>query len=988
MEQVAPCLRANGLFAVVHYDIVQPALLNEINRRGAHTPRCVKAGQVEVRCGCRQRRLVFFVHKVHNSAVMSKFLNVIFGDPNKKVLADLRHDAEKINTFEPSVSVLSDEALREKTQTFKDRLLSGETLEDICHEAFAVVREAAKRTLGQRHFDVQLMGGIVLHRGGISEMRTGEGKTLTSTSPLYLNALAQKGCHLVTVNDYLARRDTVWMGQVFYFLGLSVGCIQQDGGLIYDPNYKRQEGSLTEIVADEERDVTGSFHVREDYLRPCPRKEAYSADITYGTNNQFGFDYLRDNMSPTVEQCVMRDLHYAIVDEIDSILIDEARTPLIISAPSEESDVLYSRFAQIVAGLTENEDFNVDEKMRTATLSDAGIEKIERALGVENLYAVGAGMHARFADTAIRARANYKKDIHYIVKDSEVIIVDEFTGRLMQGRRFSEGIHQAIEAKEGVAIQKESQTLATITFQNLFRMYGKLSGMTGTATTEAEEFAKIYDLEVTEIPTNQPAARTDLPDRIYKSEKGKFTALVQEIKAIHEKGQPQLVGTVSVEKNEVLSELLTKAGVPHEVLNAKNHAREAEIIAQAGRVGAVTIATNMAGRGVDIRLGGNPPDSVEEQRVKELGGLHVIGTERHDARRIDNQLRGRSGRQGDPGSSQFYLSMDDDLMRIFGSDRTKSMMDRLGIPEDMPIENGMVSRAMEKAQQRVEGHHFDTRKHLLEYDDVLNKHREVIYARRRDILETFAKTPEQLKERVLDIVEGEIEQVVLFHFGNGLEVQEGRDGQDGKQKKSEIVETLQTIIPLTEIQKDEILKLEHGSLEDKKELAEKQTKLIEAIMVMVRGVYDQLYDLFEDKKEIYHVERGVILRAIDILWIDHLAGMGALRTGIGLRGYGQRDPLVEYKKEGYDLFQRLLSAINSEITYSFFKYAKHAVDMKVQAELDRSVFEKKGIVMAGAEKGEAIGNRQEENARKLGRNDPCYCGSGKKFKKCHLIGNE
>jgi len=927
---------------------------------------------------------------------MSKFLNVIFGDPNKKVLADLRRDVEKINAFESSISALSDETLREKTQTFKDRLLAGETLEDICHEAFAVVREAAKRTLGQRHFDVQLMGGLVLHRGGISEMKTGEGKTLTSTSPLYLNALAGKGCHLVTVNDYLARRDTVWMGQVFYFLGLSVGCIQQDGGLMYDSEYKQEAIGNRQ----EEEIQTESFHVREDYLRPCLRQEAYSADITYGTNNQFGFDYLRDNMSPTVEQCVMRDLHYAIVDEIDSILIDEARTPLIISAPSEESDVLYSRFAQIVAGLTENEDFNVDEKMRTATLSDAGIEKIERALGVENLYAVGVGMHARFADTALRARANYKKDIHYIVKDGEVIIVDEFTGRLMQGRRFSEGIHQAIEAKEGVAIQKESQTLATITFQNLFRMYDKLSGMTGTAATEAEEFAKIYDLEVTEIPTNQPAARTDLPDRIYKSEKGKFTALVKEIKACHEKGQPQLVGTVSVEKNEVLSELLTKAGVPHEVLNAKNHAREAEIIAQAGRVGAVTIATNMAGRGVDIRLGGNPPDSNEEQKVKELGGLHVIGTERHDARRIDNQLRGRSGRQGDPGSSQFYLSMDDDLMRIFGSDRTKSMMDRLGIPDDMPIENKMVSRAMEKAQERVEGHHFDTRKHLLEYDDVLNKHREVIYARRRDILETFAKTPEQLKERVLDIVEGEVEQVVLFHLGNVKEVPEGREGREGREggQKSEIVETVQTIIPLTEIQKDEIIKLEHGSLEDKKELAEKQTKLIEAIMVMVRGVYDQLYDLFEDKKDIYHIERGVILRAMDILWIDHLAGMGALRTGIGLRGYGQRDPLVEYKKEGFDLFQRLLSAINSEITYSFFKYAKHAVDMRVQAELDRSVFEKKGIVMAGAEKGEggrptsqggqpayaeASAGGQGVAEQKLGRNDPCYCGSGKKYKKCH-----
>ncbi len=917
---------------------------------------------------------------------MSKILNLIFGDPNKKVLAALRRDVERITVLETSMNALSDNQLRAKTDEFRSRLQAGASLDDVAFEAFAVVREAAKRTLGQRHFDVQLMGGLVLHRGGIAEMRTGEGKTLTSTLPLYLNALAGKGCHLVTVNDYLARRDAVWMGQVFHFLGMSVGCIQQEGGLLYDPAFKHPEGSSAEEMADQERDETGSFRVREDYLRPVPRKEAYGADITYGTNNQFGFDYLRDNMAPTLDQMVMRDLHYAIVDEIDSILIDEARTPLIISAPAQESNELYQRLASIVSQLKENEDFNVDEKMRTATLTDQGIEHIEKMLGVDNLYAVGSGMYARFADTALRARANYQKDVHYIVKDGEVIIVDEFTGRLMPGRRFSEGIHQAIEAKEGVEIKKESQTLATITFQNLFRMYAKLSGMTGTAATEAEEFGKIYELEVTEIPTNRPVAREDLPDRVYKTEQGKFSALVEEIKQRQEHGQPVLVGTVSVEKNEQLSQMLERAGVTHEVLNAKNHAREAEIIAQAGRPGAVTIATNMAGRGVDIRLGGTPADSEIERQVKALGGLHVIGTERHDSRRIDNQLRGRSGRQGDPGSTQFYLSMEDGLMRIFGSERTKGMMDRLGIPDDMPIENTLVTRSIEKAQQRVEGHHFDTRKHLLEYDDVLNKHREVIYARRREILETFANNPAQLRDRLLDIVEGEVEQMVLFHMGG----EEDKGGQEvTKEDKKEIIETVSTIIPLTNEQKLRLKQIEGENSLDKNGLAEKRSRLIEAIMQMIREFYDQMSMLFSEKQELFHIERGVILRAIDTLWIDHLAAMGALRTGIGLRGYGQRDPLIEYKKEGYNLFQQLLGAINYEITYTFFKYVKHAVDMRVQAELEKSVFERRGVVMSGAEKGGDGGQgktREDKGGQeKVGRNDPCPCGSGKKYKKCHGI---
>ncbi|MBI4257197.1 preprotein translocase subunit SecA [Candidatus Uhrbacteria bacterium] len=920
---------------------------------------------------------------------MSKILKVLFGDPNKKLLSELGREVEKINALESGLLTLSDEQLKTKTQEFKNRLAAGETLDDLVHEAFAVVREAGRRTLGQRHFDVQLIGGLVLHRGQIAEMRTGEGKTLTSTLALYTNALRGQGCHLVTVNDYLAKRDAVWMGQIFDFLGLRVGCIQQDGGLMYDASYKHAEGSLEEGMADEQRDETGSFHVREDYLRPCSRKEAYAADITYGTNNQFGFDYLRDNMAPTLDQCVMRELHYGIVDEIDSILIDEARTPLIISAPAEKSNDLYYRFAQIAATLSEKEDFNIDEKMRASTLTEAGIEKIERTLGIENLYAIDQGLYQRFADTALRARANYQRDVHYVVKDGNVLIVDEFTGRLMPGRRFSEGIHQAIEAKEGVPIQNESRTMATITFQNLFRMYHKLSGMTGTAATEAEEFAKIYNLEVVEIPTNKPVTRVDAQDRIYKTEAGKYVALAREIKEYQQKGQPVLVGTVSVEKNEILSSLFTKAGIRHEVLNAKNHTREGEIIAQAGRKGAVTIATNMAGRGVDIKLGGNPATKDEEEEVKGLGGLHVIGTERHDSRRIDNQLRGRSGRQGDPGYTQFYLSMEDGLMRIFGSDRAKGMMDRLGIPDDQPIEAKLITSSIEKAQVRVEGHHFDARKHLLEYDDVLNKHREIIYARRREVLEAFAHEPEKLRDRILDIMEGEVEQIVLFHSS-----EVGGSAWDVK----EIIESIATIVALTQEQKNELASIGQSVAKDKEELAHGRSEVIGKIMEIIRAQYDKLYEVFEEQKNVYSIERAVILRAIDMLWIDHLAAMTALRTGIGLQGYGQRDPLIEYKKEGYNMFQHLLGSINNEITQTFFKYAKHAVDMKVQAELGRSVFQKAGLVLQGAQKtsngngveGSAGSPRLQpgESSEKVGRNDSCPCGSGKKYKKCHLNGNE
>jgi preprotein translocase subunit SecA len=922
---------------------------------------------------------------------MSKILTVLFGDPNKKLLADLRGEVAKINALEPEMEKLSDSELKAKTDAFKKRLKDGEGLDDIVHEAFAVVREAAKRTLGQRHYDVQLIGGLTMYRGQIAEMRTGEGKTLTATTALYVNALREQGAHLITVNDYLARRDAVWMGKVFHFLGLSTACIQQEGGFLFDPN------ATAEATEGEETD---SFQVEDTLLRQVSRKEAYDADITYGTNNQFGFDYLRDNMAPTMDKKVMRELHFCIVDEIDSILIDEARTPLIISAPAEESGDMYYKFADIIRTLKENEDYNIDEKMRSATLTDEGIEKIEKALGIDNLYAVDQGVYQRYADSALRAQANYTRDVHYVVKDGEVTIVDEFTGRLMQGRRFSEGIHQAIEAKERVDIKRESRTMATITFQNFFRMYHKLSGMTGTAATEAEEFASIYDLEVVEIPTNKPIARVDAPDAIFKNEIGKFKAIAKRVKQMQEEGKAVLVGTASVEKNEVLSQVFTAAGVKHEVLNAKNHAREGEIIAQAGRKGAVTIATNMAGRGVDIKLGGNPCTPEEEQQAKDLGGLHVIGTERHDSRRIDNQLRGRSGRQGDPGYTQFFLSMEDSLMRIFGSDRAKGMLDRLGLPDDMPIENKMITKSIEKAQTRVEGHHFDSRKRLLEYDDVLNKHREVIYARRDEVLETYADTPDKLRDRVLDVIEGEVEQIVLFHSSE--------IGPEGAWNVDEIVETVSTIIPLEDAEKTELKQIGVDAAKDKEELAQGRTNVIIAIMDKVRKTYDKIYDNFDDKKTVHDIERGVLLRAIDTQWIDHLAAMKALRTGIGLRGYGQRDPLVEYKKEGYNMFQALLGNVNHDIAYTFFKYAKHAVDMKVQAELQRSVFQRAGIKLQGAQKTSQGGLRRvppailakalkaraaaaaggataaaTQNMKKVGRNDDCPCGSKKKFKKCH-----
>jgi preprotein translocase subunit SecA len=680
-------------------------------------------------------------------------ISKIFGDATGRVLKKLEPAIFAVNKLEEETKKLSGEDLKKKTEELKIRLAGGESLDDILPDAFALVREAAKRTLNQRHYDVQLLGGIILHQGKIAEMRTGEGKTLVATLPAYLNALeappAGGGVHIVTVNDYLSRRDAVWMGQIYNALGLSVGCINHEASYLYDPEHKK---------LDEERDTLGSFKVVHEFLKPCSRKEAYAADITYGTNNKFGFDYLRDNLAQSPDQVIQRGHNYAVVDEIDSILIDEARTPLIISMAAEESSDFYVTFAKIAEKLQKEKDFTVDEKMKAISLTEEGIERAENLLGVGDIYTEKGTRYVHHLECAVRAKALFHKDKDYVVKGGEVIIVDEFTGRLMPGRRWSEGLHQAIEAKEGATIQKESRTMASVTFQNYFKMYKKLSGMTGTAMTSAEEFHKVYGLDTMPVPTNKPLGRKDLPDLIYQTEEGKFQAAARKIKELNEQGRPVLVGTVSIEKNEKLSAYLKKEGVPHRLLNAKNHEEEGEVIAQAGRKGGVTIATNMAGRGVDIVLGGNPPDPEQSRGVRDLGGLFVLGTERHEARRIDNQLRGRAGRQGDPGETQFFVSLEDDLMRIFGSDRIKNMMGRFGIPEDQPIENSLVSKAIESAQEKIEGFNFDARKHLLEYDDVMNHQRKIIYERRKKILfgdENF------IKEELGKIIPEKIESIPL-----------------------------------------------------------------------------------------------------------------------------------------------------------------------------------------------------------------------------------
>jgi len=893
-------------------------------------------------------------------------------DANQKLIESFYPVVEKINSYAEDFEKLSDQDLKDKTKYFREQLKSGKSLEDILPEAFAVIREANRRTIGIKHYDVQLMGGIVLNRGEIAEMKTGEGKTHVAALALYLNALEEKGAHLITVNDYLAKRDAGWNGQANNLVGLKTACLVHDQALIYDPEYS------DETQHDD----------RLRHLRPCSRSEAYLADITYGTNSEYGFDYLRDNMVGEMKDGVQRPLNFAIVDEVDSVLIDEARTPLIISAPAEESAELYKKFAQLMPRLSENEDYNVDEKMHAATLTETGLTKIENWLGLGDIYANGGIELAHHLEQALNAHTLYKKDRDYVVKDGEIIIIDEFTGRLMEGRRYSEGLHQAIEAKESVEVQKESRTLATITIQNYFRLYKKLAGMTGTAATESEEFAKIYNLDVTVVPTNKNVQRFDLPDRIYSTEKGKMIAVVREIKKLHEKGQPVLVGTISIEKNELLSAYLQKENIPHQILNAKHHEKEAEIIAQAGRVGGVTVATNMAGRGVDIILGGSPFNKEENQKVKDLGGLFVLGTERHEARRIDNQLRGRSGRQGDPGASQFYISLEDDLMRIFGSDRVKTLMQRMGVPEDQPIENKFISNAIEKAQIRVEGNNFDIRKHLVEYDDVINKQRQIIYKRRGEILLNSSKNFEFIKDEILKMFENEIEQVVSFHTVSA-------DQNEWNMK--EICEVAKTMFPLTK-EAEEII----GSLEkvagDKVQDVMARTKIVEFLYNEAKKKYAEMAQIFsesENKDMFVNLQKEILLRSIDFLWIEHLEAIQSLRTGIGLRGYGQRDPLIEFKKETYNMFLELQNLIQKQVVYTIFKlglnssfgnpYAKN--NLQVSGGNEKSSFEMNKDPFA-SQKRSSDRVSGKLSSPDVGRNDPCPCGAKKsdgtpvKYKHC------
>jgi len=884
-------------------------------------------------------------------------LSAIFGDANERYLKSVRPLIEKINVLEEVFLKLSDADLKSKTEDFKKRFLNGEPLDEILFEAFAVVRETAKRTLSQRHFDQQLLGGVALHQGKIAQMATGEGKTLTATLAAYLNAIpraaglpaeasvkaGQKdaGVHIVTVNDYLARRDTVWMGQIYNFLGLTVGCINPDASYIYDPAH-------TEKSQDIARDEIGSFKIIYEFLRPAAKKDAYNCDIVYGTNTEFGFDYLRDNLISDLSQVISPGRAFAIVDEVDSILIDEARTPLIISMPDAESPKLYETFSKIAPRLKENDDYNVDLKMRTAIINETGLNKVEKILGLGNIYDEKGIRYVHHLETALRAQALFAKNKDYVVKNGEVIIVDEFTGRLLAGRRYSEGLHQAIEAKEGVRVQQESRTLATITFQNFFRLYDKLAGMTGTAATSAEEFHKVYNLGVVVVPTHKPMIRKDLSDRIYKTEAAKLSAVVNDIKERNIKGQPILIGTISIENNERLSQMLSREGIKHEVLNAKQHEREALIHAQAGRLGAVTVATNMAGRGVDIILGGNPQDPDQSRKVCELGGLHVIGTERHDARRIDNQLRGRSGRQGDPGSSQFFVSLEDSLLQVFGGARIKGLMETLNIPEDQPIEAGLISKALESAQTKIEGFNFDARKHVLEYDDVMNQHRTLIYKKRQEILSGLQR------EAVLEIIKNQIRNILNFHL----------TAAEKEISRQEIFENLGTLMPLME--------------DDRKFLME----------VSPEEFFDYFEKLAEEsyeKKEkevgaelMRQIEKLIMLNTLDNLWMNHLEDMEALRDSVRLRAYGQRDPLVEYKNESRKVFGDLMANFESQVAMIIFKIAPPQNSNKQQTTNNLQ------HITPSTSSGQAYNKQQNiSGAKEPGRNDPCWCGSGKKYKKCH-----
>ncbi len=901
---------------------------------------------------------------------MLKFLGKLL-DSNEKEISRLAKTVESINVLEPDVKKLKDAEFAKKTAEFKERLEHGMMLDEILPEAFALVREAAWRTIGQRHFDVQLMAALALHNGKVAEQKTGEGKTLSAIPALYLNALASHGAHLVTVNDYLARRDAGWMGPIFHLLGMSTAAMISEQSFLYDPAF------------DDPTATDG----RLKHLTPISRKQAYEADVTYGINSEFGFDYLRDNMVSDITQVVQRgNYHYAVVDEVDSVLIDEARTPHIISAPDTEATHAYYDYAHLVDKLNHEMDFVIDEKLRTAHLTDHGILKVEKLLGIPNIYEKDfATVH--HIEAALKARTLFQREKDYIVKDNQVIIVDEFTGRLLIGRRFSEGIHQAIEAKENVPIQQESKTLATVSLQNYFRMYQKLAGMTGTAATEAEEFHKIYNLDVVVIPTHRTMIREDFADSVYKTPRAKYSAIIADIIECHKRGQPVLVGTTSIEKNEIISEFLKRKGVPHQILNAKNHLKEASIIADAGKRGSVTVATNMAGRGVDIILGGSihekweVPDAKaweKEQRdwqkshdeVLASGGLHVIGTERHESRRIDNQLRGRSGRQGDPGTSRFYVSLEDDIMRLFGGDQVARLMTVFKLPEDVPLEHPMVSRSIEQAQVKVEGFHFDSRKHLVEYDDVLNKQREIVYRKRRKILEG-----ESQKDEILANISREISNVVALYA----------DEKGTLVEREKIVTEFISIIPFDPASGQQLLKqLEH--LHTGPDISELLIKISR--------------DMYETREKqitsplMRQIERWVCLQVIDSFWMEHLDAVDDLREGIGLRGYGQRDPLVEYKNEAFNMFEQLMAGIDGEIVHRIYKVqvatrspaggptntAIHTnpADIKLESPIAQAA---KNIRTNASE--QVVAQPVVNAGKKLGRNDPCWCGSGKKWKKCH-----
>jgi preprotein translocase subunit SecA len=853
---------------------------------------------------------------------MRSLFTKVLGDYNEKALKKLRPLVDDINELEPEVQAMEDSELEEYALNLRKRAEEGESLDDLLPESFAVTRETARRVLGQRHYDVQLMGGITLHQGKIAEMSTGEGKTQTATLPAALNALTGRGVHIITVNDYLAKRDAQWMGQVYHRLGLSVAAIQHDASFRYNPDY---------ISEDE----------RLQFLEPISRAEAYACDITHGTNNEFGFDYLRDNMVATSKQLVQRDLVYAIVDEVDNILIDEARTPLIISGPADKSTDRYAQFSQIVRQLREGRDYEIELKSKSVNLTEEGIDRVEAALSIpegESIYDERYIELTHHLEQALKAHAVFHRDKDYIVRDGEVIIVDEFTGRMMIGRRYSEGLHQAIEAKEGVRVQRQNVTLATITFQNYFRMYEKLSGMTGTAKTEEEEFQRIYNLEVISIPTNRPRIREDGADLVYRNEAAKFDAVVDEIEQRHAKGQPVLVGTTSVEKSEYLSNLLKRRGIPHEVLNAKQHEREASIVEEAGQLGAVTIATNMAGRGTDIKLG---------EGVAEVGGLHIIGTERHESRRIDNQLRGRAGRQGDPGSSRFYVSLEDELMRRFGSERIGSLMDRLGMEPDVPIEHRVISKSIESAQTKVEGHNFDIRRHVVQYDDIMNRHRETIYADRKLIV-----NGEDMSERIMDFIVAEIEEIV----------DRNDDEKGGALDYERIFNDYRALVLGSTLAPADIVGLDR-----------------EALIEVLDEDAEKAYEVVEGRfgsDVMRAVERHVMLSIIDKLWVQHLTEMDDLREGVGLQAYGQKDPLVVYRTEGFRMFGLLLGHIQHDVVHTIFRVQPAVAQQPVRTRIT----DQQGVTTNAAQPN---GNQPARGAKKVGANDPCPCGSGKKFKHCH-----